>query len=141
MPQFNLCTVKFLGLTQTLPQTVPGADRGIGSERSGKQSPPDQAAPNGRKTALCARISVCICNLVLLPQTGQRIHFVCIHFPLLLNHNFLDGNLLNFFGIYIHQNFINRDKANKRNKHNRKVKFICRYTFNILKNNIYHKPQ
>lgn len=47
-----------------------------------------------------------------------------MYFPLLLNHNFLDRNLLNFFRIYIHHNFINRDKTSKRNKHSRKVKFI-----------------
>ena len=35
---------------------------------------------------------------------------VIFNFPLLLNHNFLDRNLLDFFGIYIHQNFINRNK-------------------------------
>jgi hypothetical protein len=69
----------------------------------------------------------------LLHQTGHCIHFVCMYFPLLLNHNFLDRNLLNFFRIYIHHNFINRDKTSKRNKHSRKVKFICRYTLDILK--------
>ena len=50
----------------------------------------------------------------LLHQTGHCIHFVCMYFPLLLNHNFLDRNLLNFFRIYIHHNFINRDKTSNR---------------------------